>query len=119
MSFVSVLLPLIELLRFGACSHLVSLLLNVGLDDLENVIPIVDGKLGHNILSCLGNLHDLAPLVDLLVHVVLLGQAPRSRGSWWRRGRWRRRTPRRRGDGGGGSKLLVNLVLDTSFTSFA
>jgi hypothetical protein len=56
-SFVSVLLPVIELLRFGACSHLVSLPLNVGLDDLENVVPIVDGKLRHNVLFCLGSLH--------------------------------------------------------------
>jgi hypothetical protein len=45
------------------------------------VVPIVDVRLGHNVLSCLGSLHDSEPLVDLLVHVVLLGQAPHSRGS--------------------------------------
>jgi hypothetical protein len=49
---VSVLLPVVELLRSGACSHLVSLPLNVGLDDLESSIPI-DDKLRHNFLSCL------------------------------------------------------------------
>ena len=64
-----------------ASSHLISLLPNVGLDDLESVVPIVNDKLGRSVLSCLGSLHDLVPLVDLLVHVVLLGQAPRSRGS--------------------------------------
>ena len=78
---VSVLLPVFELLRSGTCCHLVSLPHNVGLDDLEGVVPIIDGRLGHNVLSCLGSLHDLEPLVDLLVHIVLLGQASRSRGS--------------------------------------
>ena len=70
---VSVTLPVVELLRSGACCHLVRLPCNVGLDDLESVIPFVNDKLGHNVLSCLGSLHDLGPLVDLLVHVVLLG----------------------------------------------
>jgi hypothetical protein len=42
---VSVPLPIVKLLKFGACSHLVSPLLNVVLDDLERVVPIVDGKL--------------------------------------------------------------------------
>jgi hypothetical protein len=49
---VSVLLPVVELLRSGTCSHLVSHPLNVGLDDLESLIPI-DDKLRHNFLSCL------------------------------------------------------------------
>jgi hypothetical protein len=41
---VSVLLPVVRLLRSGACSHLVSPPFNVCLDDLESLIPI-DGKL--------------------------------------------------------------------------
>ena len=68
---VSVPLPIVKLLKFGACSHLVSPLLNVVLDDLENVIPIVDGKLGHGVLSCLGGLHNLELLGNLHVHVVI------------------------------------------------
>ena len=83
MSYVSVLLPVIKLLNFGACSPFVRLPLNVSLDDLENVIPVVDGKLRHTVLSRLGSPHDLESLVDLLVHAVLLGYAPHSRGSWW------------------------------------
>ena len=77
---VSVLLPVTILLRSCACSQLVNLLLNVGLDDLDNVVPIVNGKLRRNVLSCLGRFYSLESLVDLLVHVVL-GQAPRSRSS--------------------------------------
>jgi hypothetical protein len=89
---VSVLLPVVEFLRSGACSHLVILPLNVGLDDLDSVAPIVNDKLGHGVLSCLGSLHSLEPLVDQLVHVGFLGQAPHLHGSCWRQGRWRRRT---------------------------
>jgi hypothetical protein len=44
---VSVLLPVVKLLRSGACSHLVSSPLNVDLDDLESLIPI-DDKLRHS-----------------------------------------------------------------------
>jgi hypothetical protein len=40
---VSIPLSIVELLELGTCSHLVSLLLNVVLDDLENVVPIVNG----------------------------------------------------------------------------
>jgi hypothetical protein len=47
---VSVLLLIVELLRSVACSHLVSLPLNVGLADLESVVPIVSDELGHVIL---------------------------------------------------------------------
>ena len=68
---VSVLLPVVELLRSGACSHLVSLPHNVCLDDLETVFPAVDDKPRRNVLSCLVSLHGLEPLVDLIVHVVL------------------------------------------------
>jgi hypothetical protein len=138
---VSVLLLVVELLRSGVCSHLVSLPLNVGLDDLESSLPI-DDKLRHSFLSCLDSLLVWNLSLILLVHVVF-GQVPRSRRSWWRRGRrqrqaprrcwrrcWRRRAPRccwrrwrrrrapRRWGKGGGSVLLVNFVLDTSFTSF-
>jgi hypothetical protein len=52
---VSVLLLVVDLLRSGAYSHLVSLPLNVGLGDLESSIPI-DDKLRHNYLSCLDSL---------------------------------------------------------------
>jgi hypothetical protein len=140
---VSVLLSVTILLRSCACSQLVNLLLNVGLDDLDNVVPIVNWKLRRNVLSCLGRFYSLESPIDLLVHVVLR-QAPRSRSSWWQRGQWqrqtpccgwrgcrqrrapcccwrrwrRRRTPRHWGDGVG-SKLLVNFVLDTSFTSLS
>jgi hypothetical protein len=72
---VSVLLPVVEFLRSSTCSHLVSLPHNVGLDDLETVVPAVDDKPRRNVLSCLGSLHGLEPLVDLLVPVVLLGPA--------------------------------------------
>ena len=41
---VSVLLPVVESLRSGVCSHLVSLPHNVGLDDLETVVPAVDDR---------------------------------------------------------------------------
>jgi hypothetical protein len=68
---VSVPLPIVELLKFGACRHLVSLLLNVVLDDLEDVIPIVDEKHGHSVLSVLGVLHDLELLGNLHVHIVI------------------------------------------------
>jgi hypothetical protein len=68
---VSVPLSIVEILELGTCSHLVSLLLNVVLNDLENVIPIVNGKLGHGVLSCLGGLHGLELLGSLHVHVVL------------------------------------------------
>jgi hypothetical protein len=58
---VSVLLPVIELLRSGACSHLVSFPLNVGLDDLENVAPIVTvwklSSISSFTLFFLGKLH--------------------------------------------------------------
>jgi hypothetical protein len=93
---VSVLLPIVELLEFGTCSHLVSLLLNVVLDDLENVSPIVDGKLGRGSLPCLGGLHDLVLLGRLHVHVVLSNVGPR-----------------------GLCVNLGNFVLDSSFTFFA
>jgi hypothetical protein len=89
--FVSVLFPVVEPLRSGACSHLVSLPHNVGLDDLDSVVPIVNDNLGHDVLSCLGSLHNLGSLVDQLVHVGFLGQAPRLSGACWRRGRWPRR----------------------------
>ena len=65
------MLPVVELLRSGACSHLVSLPHNVCLDDLETVVPAVDDKPRRNVLSCLVSLHGLEPLVDLIVHVVL------------------------------------------------
>ena len=80
---VNVLLAVVGLLRSGACSHLVSLPHNVGLDDLDSVVPIVDDKLGHSVLSCLGSLHSLELLVDQLVHMGFLGQAPRLHGSCW------------------------------------
>ena len=54
---VRVPLPIIKLLELSTCSHLVSLLLNVVIDDLENVILIVGGKLGYGVLSCLSSLH--------------------------------------------------------------
>ena len=54
---VSVLPPIVELLELGTCSHLVSLLLNVVLDNLEHVGPSVDGELGLGVLLCLGGLH--------------------------------------------------------------
>jgi hypothetical protein len=81
---VSVPLPVIKLLKLGTCKHLVSLLPNVVLDDLENVISVVNGKPRHGVLSCLGGLHDLEFHVNLHIHVVL--------GV---------------GEGGGGGKLLV------------
>ena len=93
---VSVPLPIVKLLKFGAFSHLVSLLFNVVLDDLENVSPIVDGKLGHGVLPCLGGLHDLAPLGSLHVHVVLGNVGPHGLGV-----------------------NLGDFVLDTSFTFLA
>jgi hypothetical protein len=68
---VSVPLSIVELLKFGTFSHLVSLLLNVVLDDLENVVPNVDGKLGHGVLSCLGGLPDSELLGNVHVHVVI------------------------------------------------
>jgi hypothetical protein len=80
---VSVLLPVVELLRSGVCSHLVSLPHNVGLDDLDGVVPIVNDKLRHGVLSCLGSLHILESLIDHLVNVGFLGQAPRLHGSCW------------------------------------
>ena len=49
---VSALLPVVELLRSGVCSHLVSLPHNVGLDDLDSVVPVVNDKLVHGVLSC-------------------------------------------------------------------
>ena len=78
---VSVLLPVVELLRSGVCSHLVSLPHNAGLDDLDSVAPIVNDKLGHVVLSCLGSLHDLETHVGQLVHVGFLCQGPRLHGS--------------------------------------
>ena len=90
--FGNVLLTAVEFLRSGACSHLVSLPLNVCLDDLDSVVPIVNDRPGHSVLSCLGSFHSLESLVDQLIHVGFLGQAPRLHGSCWRQGRWHRRT---------------------------
>jgi hypothetical protein len=45
------------------------------------VVPIVNDKLRHGVLSCLGSLHNLEFLIGHHVHVGFLGQAPRSRGS--------------------------------------
>jgi hypothetical protein len=68
---VSVLLPVVELLRSGACGHLVSLPHNVCLDDLETVVPAVDDRPRRDVLSCLVRLHGLEPLVDLIVTLFL------------------------------------------------
>ena len=68
---VSVPLPVVKLLKLGTCNHLVSLLPNVVLDDLENVISVVNSKPRHGVLSCLGGLHDLKLLVNLHANVVL------------------------------------------------
>jgi hypothetical protein len=68
---VSVLLPVVELLRSGACGHLVSLPHNVCIDDLETVVPAVDDGPRRDVLSCLVSLHGLEPLVDLIATLFL------------------------------------------------
>jgi hypothetical protein len=59
-----------NLLGFGA----------VGLDNLENVNPSVDGGFGLGVLRCLGSPHDLVLLGTLHVHVVLGSIGPRGLG---------------------------------------
>jgi hypothetical protein len=138
---VNVLLLVVELPRSGACSHLVSLPLNVGLDDLESSIPI-DDKLRHNFLSCLDSL--LVWNLSLIYSFTLfLGRPHVHVGPGGDEGDGSVKLLDVVGEGVGdgvllvvvgeggggdellvvgegvGSVLLVNFVLDTSFTSLA
>jgi hypothetical protein len=134
---VSVLLPVVELLRSGVCSHLVRLPLNVGLDDLESSLPI-DDKLRHSFLSCPDSL-----LVWNLSFTLFLGRSHVHVGPGGDEGdgsvKFLSVVGEGVGDGvllvvvgegDGGDELLVvgakvsaaysssTFVLDTSFTSF-
>jgi hypothetical protein len=109
-----------NLLRLGA----------VVLDNLENVDPRVDSKLGLGVLCCLDVLHNLVLLGKLHVHVVLGGGGKLLVvvGEGGDGGKLLVVVGEGGdgvnllvvgGEGGGSGKLLVNFVLDTSFTFFA